>query len=275
MINPYLVEGLTGIPPRYQARPERVLAIGSIIKFAKAGDRVWGAGCPSADHVIQPEARFHAVRGPLTRRMVLEAGGECPPVYGDPAWLLPLVYPGRKPRKTHRLGLIRHFTHRDRAIALGEDVREIEIIRAGKPGIEAFLDEMLSCEAIVSSSLHGVIIANAYGIPARLATFLDADRQIHGDGMKFDDYFLSIGRRDVQPLDLGGIERLEGRFAARCRDNPEHGIDLEALLESAPFAVSPGILEAARREKALAGAPLARLGTLTRRALAAVGGRVA
>lgn len=275
MINPYLIEGLTGIPPRYQARPERVLAIGSIIKFAKAGDQVWGAGCPSADHVIQPEAVFHAVRGPLTRQMVLEAGGDCPPVYGDPAWLLPLVYPNRKPRKTHRLGLIRHFTHRDREITLGDDVREIEIIRAGKPGIEAFLDEMLGCEAIVSSSLHGVIIANAYGIPARLATFEDTDRQIHGDGMKFDDYFLSIGRRGITPFNLGGIGRLEGGFAARCRDNPEHGIDLEALLLSAPFAVSPEILEAARRAKALAAAPLARLGSLTRRALAAVGGRVA
>lgn len=246
MINPYVVEGLTGTPPKFAGRGSRVLAIGSIIKFAKKGDRVWGAGCPAADQPIQPEAIFHAVRGPLTRNKVLEAGGACEPVYGDPAWLLPLIYPGRGLAKTHRLGLIRHFTHRQQPITLGDDVREIEILRSGRDGIEAFLDEMLACEAIVSTSLHGVILANAYGIPARWATFSASDRQIHGDGMKFDDYFLSIGRKALVPLDLSGVERLSGRVARQCSDNPARGIDLEALIAAAPFDVDPEIL--ARRK---------------------------
>lgn len=269
MINPYLVGKLTGVPPRHQTRPGRVLAIGSIIKFAKPGDRVWGAGCPSADQAIEPGATYHAVRGPLTRRMVLEAGADCPEVYGDPAWLLPLVYPDPKRAKTHRLGLIRHFTHRDRPIELGEGVREIEILRAGREGIEAFLDELLGCEAIVSTSLHGLIIANAYRVPARLATFRDGDRQIHGDGMKFEDYFLSIGRDDVAPLDLGALPKLEARLAAQCRDNPEREIDLEALLAAAPFPILPEIHEALARLRAEA-APWGRLSSFTRRALASI-----
>lgn len=244
MINPYLVRGLTGIPPRYATRAPRLLAIGSIIKFAQNGDGVWGAGSSASDQAIAPGAVFHAVRGPLTRRMVLDTGGTCPPVYGDPAWLLPLIYPDRKPAKTHRVGLIRHFTHRAQPIALDDDVREIEILRNGSAGIEAFLDEMLACEAIVSSSLHGVIIANAYGIPARLATFRQSDRQIHGDGMKFTDYFLSIGRRDIEPLDLSAIERLGPDIATACTDNPDHGIDIGALLAAAPFTVRPSLLSA-------------------------------
>ena len=250
MINPYLVEGLTGVPPKYTSRPPRVLAIGSIIKFARKGEQVWGSGCPAADRTIDPEAVFRAVRGPLTRRMVLEAGGDCPPVYGDPAWLLPLIYPDRKPTKTHKVGLIRHYTHRAQPIRLDDDVREIEVIRDGRAGIEAFLDEMLSCEAIVSSSLHGVIIANAYGIPAKLATFRKSDRQIPGDGMKFEDYFLSIGRRDVMALELDRIERLGGEITAACTDNPDHGIDLDALLAAAPFAIAAGVLAAHRQPKA-------------------------
>lgn len=249
MINPYLVEKLTGMPPRYSTRPGRVLAIGSIIKLAKKGDHVWGAGCPSGDQIIEPEAVFHAVRGPLTRRMVLDAGGSCEPVYGDPAWLLPLVYPDKKAGKTHRVGLIRHFTHRDRPLLLGEGVREIEILRSGKAGIEAFLDELLSCEAIVSTSLHGLIIANAYGVPARLATFKDSDRQIHGDGMKFEDYFLSIGRMNVEALDLNTIGSLQADIAAACTDNPAHGIDLDALLAAAPFEIAPAVLAALQEPK--------------------------
>lgn len=272
MINPYLVEKLSGVPPRFAPRGPRVLAIGSVIKFARPGDTVWGAGCPSAENEIEPGAEYRAVRGPLTRRRVLEAGGACPPVYGDPAWLLPLVYPDPGAPRTHRLGLIRHFTHRDRPIALGEGVREIEILRAGREGIEAFLDELLGCEAIVSTSLHGLIIANAYGVPARLATFADADRQIHGDGMKFDDYFLSIGLREARPEDLGGIDRLTADFAARCADNPEREIDLAALLEAAPFAVLPEVFEALERRTRAKAARWGRMGTLTRRALSAVGG---
>ncbi|TPE48391.1 polysaccharide pyruvyl transferase family protein [Amaricoccus solimangrovi] len=271
MINPYLIGKLTGVPPRFAPKGERVLAIGSIIKFARPGDTVWGAGCPSAGHPIEPGAEYRAVRGPLTRRMVLEAGGACAPVYGDPAWLLPLVHPDPGRPKTHRLGLIRHFTHRDRPIELGEGVREIEILRAGREGIEAFLDEMLGCEAIVSTSLHGLIIANAYGIPARLATFVDADRQIHGDGMKFDDYFLSIGLREARPFDLTGVGRLTGDFAARCDDNPEREIDLAALIAAAPFEVVPEVLAALEERRRAKAALRARMGTLTRRALAAVG----
>ncbi|HVL21628.1 MAG TPA: hypothetical protein VM422_11715, partial [Amaricoccus sp.] len=134
MINPYLIEKLSGAPPRFAPRGMRVLAIGSIIKFARPGDQVWGAGCPSAENEIEPKAEYHAVRGPLTRRRVLEAGGACEAVYGDPAWLLPLVYPDPGGPKTHRLGLIRHFTNRDRPLALGADVREIEILRVGRAG---------------------------------------------------------------------------------------------------------------------------------------------
>lgn len=216
--------------------------------------------------MIEPEATYHAVRGPLTRRMVLEAGAECPPVYGDPAWLLPLVYPARGLPRTARLGLIRHFTHRDRPLDLGDGVREIGIIRDGRAGIEAFLDEMLSCEAIVSTSLHGLIIANAYGIPARLATFDDGDRQIHGDGMKFEDYFLSIGLREVAPLNLATMSRLDAGTAARCDDNPAERIDLQALLDAAPFPILPEVHEALRRLRAEA-TPWGRIAGLTRRAL--------
>lgn len=246
MINPYLIEKLTGTPPKYWTKSGKMLAIGSIIRFAKKGDGVWGTGCPSMDQVIEPEAIFHAVRGPLTRRMVLDAGGVCEPIYGDPAWLLPLVYPSRKDAKTHRVGLIRHFTHRNREIRLGYDVREIEIIRNGRKGIEEFLDEVLACEAIVSTSLHGVIIANAYGIPVKLATFVDSCRQIHGDGMKFEDYFLSIGRNNVKATDLNQIDRLEGSFSSQCTDNPEKGIDLQALLSAAPFKIDRSIQLALR-----------------------------
>ena len=237
MINPYIVEKLTGTPPFFTNASPRILAVGSIAKFARAGDHVWGAGVSSSITEITPEAHFRAVRGPLTREVVLAAGGHCPPIYGDAAWLLPRLHVPAPAGPKRRIGLIRHFTHSDVPVTLGDDAVDIPILRAGYEGIEAFLAEMAGCEAILSTSLHGVIIANAYGIPARWCTFSGSARQIHGDGLKFDDYFQSIGRRDMSPLDLSGIERIDGSLATSCTDNPEHAPDLKSLLAAAPFEV--------------------------------------
>ena len=84
-INPYIVEGLTGIPPKFSTKSERTLAIGSIIKFAKPGTKVWGSGNPRQEEKLDPAADYHGVRGPLTRDLVLRNGGKMEEVYGDPA----------------------------------------------------------------------------------------------------------------------------------------------------------------------------------------------
>lgn len=236
IINPYIIEKLSGSPPRFTSSSPRLIGIGSIIKFAKSGDMVWGAGAPSRDTVINPEASYKAVRGPLTRELVLAAGGSCPEVYGDPAWILPRIY-SPKIRKTHSVGVIRHFTHRDMPLKIGEGVREIDILRVGYNEIEEFIDEMLSCEGIVSTSLHGVIIAHAYGIPCKHAVMSGSSRQIHGDGIKFKDYFLSVGREDVEPWDLSDTGEVVAGDIARCTDLPAKEIDVDRLLRAAPFKV--------------------------------------
>lgn len=236
IINPYIFEKLTGAPPKFTTRSPRVIGIGSIIKFAKAGDTVWGAGAPSRDTPINPEATFNAVRGPLTRELVLAAGASCPQVYGDPAWILPQLY-RPKIEKKYSVGLIRHFTHRNVPIEIGEGVREIEILRVGYDEIETFIDEMLACESIVSTSLHGVIIAHAYGIPCKHAVMSASSRQIHGDGIKFRDYFLSVGREDIQPWDLSESSRVLAEDKIRCTDGPAVDIDINRLLAAAPFPI--------------------------------------
>ena len=45
------------------------------------------------------------------------------------------------------------------------DVKVIDIMRSGYDDIEAFLDEVSECEHVISTSLHGLIVAQAYGIP--------------------------------------------------------------------------------------------------------------
>lgn len=232
ILNPYVIERLTGVPPRYGPRGKGMLCIGSVIKFAQKDTVVWGTGTPRMSDALAPDARYHAVRGPLTRELVLKSGGECPEIYGDPALLLPQLYTPRKVEKKYRLGIIQHVVHRgDRKF--GPGVKEISILRCGYDEIEAFIDELSECEMILSTSLHGLIVSHAYGIPARWCTFSDG-AAISGDGTKFLDYFLSVNMPEQRALDLSHYKDI----TAAMRDEvPDLNLrfDAAALRASFPY----------------------------------------
>lgn len=233
VLNPYVIEKMTGVPPRFAPAAQAVLAIGSTIKFAGPDTRVWGAGTPRTTDALSPRALYAAVRGPLTRDLVLRSGGACPPVYGDPALLLPRLYtPRALPHR--RLGLILHHVHAEAAPPVEGDVAIIDVLRIGYDDLEAFIDEVAACDAILSTSLHGVIVAQAYGVPARWCVLPQALRQISGDGAKFTDYFLGAGAEPQEPLDLSTCGVVSPMLAALCPP-ARLNVDLGALIEAAPF----------------------------------------
>lgn len=214
-----------------------MLAIGSIIKFAQAGTHVWGSGTPRMTDKLNPAAIYHAVRGPLTRELVLKSGGQCPEVYGDAAWFLPRLYQPKKIERKYKLGLIRHYANDDELFT-NDDVKVISVVRAGYAGIEQFIDELHECDAILTTSLHGLIVSHAYGIPARWCEVPDAAKGISGDGTKYHDYMLSVGLNPEPPylLSKGTVVTLEHRFEANRL--PRRQIDLHALAAAAPFKIT-------------------------------------
>ena len=58
---------------------------------------------------------------------------------------------------------------------------------------QAFIDELAASSLVISSSLHGIILAESYGIPA---IWLSAPSV---DGFKFQDWYHSTGRTNIRP----------------------------------------------------------------------------
>ena len=204
--------------------------VGSGIRTATADAVVWGSGFIGGNDALQmPVERITAVRGPLTARRVVEAGGAPDLPMGDPALLLPLFYdPDVAPH--YDIGLIQHF----REVGIeplprlpsGFSVRLIDITG----GIKAVIDAVLSCRRILSSSLHGLIVAHAYGIPA---TWLKISDRPLGDDFKFRDYWASIGRDDVPPVEARGGALIDPEAGVSTPGAVK--VDLFALLAACPF----------------------------------------
>ena len=241
VINPYIVEKLSGRPPRRVAKGKGLLAVGSVVKFATAESAVWGSGTPRMTDRLDPAAKYLAVRGPLTRQLVRESGGDCPEIYGDPAWFLPKLYRPQSPSHRYRLGVILHFADQD-SITAASDVKQISVLRASYDDIEAFIDEIHECEAVISTSLHGLIVCHAYGIPARWCQVTGGEQSIPGDGTKFRDYLLSVGVESAEPLRIPRGSVVTTDLAPLAQFLPPRGIDLRALAAAAPFPVLPEVM---------------------------------
>ncbi len=167
---------------------KHLLAIGSILSYATEKSHVWGSGIISKKDTIHG-GTFHAVRGPHTRSRVRALGFDCPEVYGDPALLLP-KYIEDHTDKTYKIGIIPHYVDYEKAKALFKDRTDIKVIDLITDDLELTTKEILSCERTLSSSLHGVIVSHAYGIPS---VWIKLSDKLTGDNIKFADYFESVG----------------------------------------------------------------------------------
>lgn len=161
------------------------ISVGSIAKYAKPGTIVLGSGFMTASkHGVNRQADYRFVRGPRSRKKILEKGGQCPEIYGDPAMLLPIMCDESK--KMYDLGLIPHVKHyRD----IKKKYPKHHVINLETNNALDVAKEITKCRSIISSSLHGIIAAHAYGIPAAWTDW----GKMYGDGIKFHDHYESIG----------------------------------------------------------------------------------
>jgi pyruvyltransferase len=244
-LNPWLIERISGSVPanisvsrplklaqEISRKPDFVM-IGSTLQWCGRHSVIWGAGFMSADSQLRYHPReVRAVRGPLSRARLLAQGVSCPEVYGDPALLVPrFLTPS--PEKKYALGLVPHYVDKAnefvRKARSNRDVLVIDVQRHP----EAVIRDITSCERVASSSLHGIIISDAYRIPS---LWIKCSDGVRGGGFKFNDYFQSTGDDKREVMNVTGTTGVDD-LVSRTRLH-ELDIDLELLWDACPFISS-------------------------------------
>lgn len=226
LLSPIVVEWISKQRVRL-ASPEyrgKHLAVGSLMHRIKSNDIVWGTGCMYDQEIIAPRgSHFLAVRGPLTRDLIKQA--YVPQIYGDPALLMPRIYTPR-PIGYYKIGLIPHYVDQGFFDIKSKDILFIDVTN---PNPLKTIDQIISCDVVISTSLHGIIVAEAYGVPA---IWLEVSDKIRGAGFKFRDYFASTHRDITEPIRLNGLVTDEDLFRISDKILPKGYIDLEPLIKA-------------------------------------------
>lgn len=188
----------------------RLLTIGSVLQYSADNDHIWGTGWNGK----VPEVMFkskrlhvHAVRGPLTREFLRCRGFTVPEIYGDPALLMPHLFRDRFAPCAVRDYVFVPNLH-DLSILPPQTAHVISPLQ----GWNRVIEQIMQAKLVLASSLHGLVIAEAYGIPARYVRLSETENLF-----KYKDYYLGTGRLESeieyatsieQGLEMGGMPSL-------------------------------------------------------------------
>lgn len=178
-------------------------SIGSYVFTSFQHLTIWGGGllCPPETGNVKyrilsilfryPFSKydFRAVRGPLTREIVLKYGHKCPEVYGDPAILMPYIYSPKREVKHDFLVIPQYYTESEFRLKYPN----MNTLSMNTDDYKQVIDAIMSSKKVITSSLHGIILAEAYGVP--VVFFRGLEQRID---FKYLDYFYSTGRKEIQ-----------------------------------------------------------------------------
>lgn len=207
----------------------KLLGTGSILYFALDNDVVWGSGIngktlDKKDYWFS-QLDIRSVRGPLTRQFLIENFNiTCPEIYGDPALLFPYLFPEfrRKQNPTYEYIIVVHYCDQK----LFPKEQHANVVYATDPWNEV-IEKILDSKFVISSALHGIILAEAYGIPARMLRVTEKQHLF-----KYADYYLGTNRPYFQYANsVEEALRMGGESPCKC--------DVKKIYEAFPFDFWP------------------------------------
>lgn len=199
-----------------------------VVAAREAPIDVWGSGFIFAKEPAPPlpSVRIHALRGHASASMF---GPQCRPAYGDPGLLTARAV--NAPPTRFRVGVVPHLWHRDLPVVRQAVDRLSARLIDVTSDPEMVIEQIASCDVVFSSSLHGLVVADSFGIPN---WWTSAAPEPFGGEFKFLDYYSVFG---LQPRPLRFDDDLERVVRDRAANYQRTG--LEQLCERL-VAVFPG-----------------------------------
>jgi len=218
---------LNTINPNYlptSARNCNFTAIGSIVDacfFRKKNKRVhknqtvhvWGSGFIAEFEVLLKEnnklveefsanMEIHALRGKLSKERcekILNKNLDNIAL-GDPGLLANKLIDYSKVEKKYDVGIIPHYA--DKGSACLDNIKlekyNSKIIDVSGNAVET-MKQIAQCKVILSSAMHGLIVADSLNIPNQ---WIELSDKVIGNGYKFEDYYSVFNIKNPEPIDL-------------------------------------------------------------------------
>ena len=179
---------------------------------------IWGTGFVCYKQKDTPfyrrNMKFAAVRGELSKKRVENILGRKMDIPTGDAGILASYLLPEPLEKKYSVGIIAHYKEQDEPIfqqlmnaypnSLFIDVRQTP---------DAVIHQIASCECIISSSLHGLIIADSLYVPN---IHIKVSDKLLGDGFKFDDYYSAYGLEhpmlDLNKEDMPTLEWVKAHY---------------------------------------------------------------
>ena len=187
--------GLT--PVHSKVNDSKVISTGSLLHLTNSdySNHILGSGLIDDRKIDLSKAKVWGVRGELTKERVKGAESA---ILGDPGLLAKRLLNNKNTNKRYKLGIVPHFVDTNNSSLLkfiAENNKQVKVINVQKD-IRDVIAEINSCEHIISSSLHGIIVSDALGVPNAWMKLSD---KVIGDGFKFKDYGTSINH-NIAPV---------------------------------------------------------------------------
>ena len=214
------------------------LCIGTLldaVNYSRESTIVWGTGVSGQDRLFTIPKEIRSVRGKKSIEFLQQKNMPYPALVGDPALILPLFYQPKNKEKKYKLGIIPHVIDLEHPVIKqiqSKNSNEILIINLSKfDKWTDIIDQICSCESIASSSLHGLITSDTYGVPN---CWIELSGKISGGHFKFYDYASSVNRTFNGPITM---HTNINQIIEECKQWTQPTINHGDILKSCPFNI--------------------------------------
>ena len=207
---------------------KHLVACCSMLDICNENSIVWGSGY-SHEQYFNNNIRannIYALRGQLSWTLARQNGIPVKDVpLGDTGFLAPRIFDiHRRNTNDGIIGIVPHYVDMETTFFLDAKKEENVMFLDVRSEPQKFLRAMAACDVVVSSSLHGLIFAEALGIPN---VWISVSNNVLGGGFKFRDWFTLAARPQTVAIEPGDRTNI-GSVASRAHLH-EMRIDKEAL----------------------------------------------